>query len=328
MSVSINTTRGKGRSVSLRANGPIDFEIIPRRSLGQHTRLPLPYLYTQDSWKRLFWRSSKRWLAVEVMPARTSDTLRVSLRGDCDPEYRETVIGCIRYCFGLDLPIPQFYAVAAHTPIWSRIAADLRGLRPHRSASPFESLIKLVIRQLISASAARTLVARLVLECGPRVQLSEETYYDFPGPGDLHGTSPARLRNAGIGYKVGLIKALTNAAVRGDLNLLTRSTANEQTLLSKLRGYPGIGDWTCKVFAFDGLGGPDYPLDDITIRRSVGGLVGTAEVPPPLEDVLAFAAPVGKFQALAATYLFGSYWLQKAKELNGSPRRAGSVRRH
>ncbi len=201
---------------------------------------------------------------VDLAPA-SRGHLRAVLRLT-DMRDLTAAVARLRHLLDLDAdPLAVDTALGAD-PRLTHLVARHPGLRLLGSVDPSELLLRTMIGQQISVSAARTHQSRLVAALGapaadPRGRVS--TAFPTAATVAAHGadvlTGP-RARIAAIVEAAGRIAT-------GDLNLhagLTRSVVRERLLALR-----GVGPWTADYVAMRLLADPDTLLDtDLIVRRA------------------------------------------------------------
>jgi DNA-3-methyladenine glycosylase II len=165
----------------------------------------------------------------------------------------------------------HFYAIAKKDPTMRTIARKLRGLRPVRPPTIFESVIIAVTEQQISLYAAIAIRSRLVERYGDVVARDARVFYAFPTPESLAEARPAALRKVGLSATkarciTDFSKKITNCEF--DLDQLTQM--DDSQVVAELTNFRGIGKWTAEYVLVRGMGRVNsLPADDLGIRRAV-----------------------------------------------------------
>lgn len=133
------------------------------------------------------------------------------------------------------------------------------------TVDPFELLVRAVLGQQVSVSAARTLAGRLVALAGsPLPDPLGSVTHTFP--------SAAAVAEADLG-SIGLTerRAATLRSVAGavaDGSLVLDGAAARADTRARLLAVPGIGPWTTEYVAMRALRDPDaFPATDLVLRR-------------------------------------------------------------
>jgi 3-methyladenine DNA glycosylase/8-oxoguanine DNA glycosylase len=172
-----------------------------------------------------------------------------------------------------------------------------RGLRPLRTATVAQSLLRAVSGQLILASRARQIERTVIRAATP----SLGGLHAAPTAADLGRFSPAELERLGLGARRGA--ALVRLCRAIDLEALkSHPTAAVAARLERERG---LGPWSVGVVCLEGLGRYERGLArDLGLVKLAAALWGR-RVEAEETDVL--LAPYGEWAGLASVYLLAGY---------------------
>jgi DNA-3-methyladenine glycosylase II len=174
---------------------------------------------------------------------------------------------------------------------------------PRSKASPFESLVRAVVYQRMSAKAAATIYGKLrALSSG---KLRPET---------LLGAGRPKLKAAGLSdAKLEYVRSLARWFIENPGRARRLSRMKDEEIVETLTSIPGIGLWTANVFLIFTLGRPDVmPANDLGIRKSVQLAYGL----PRLASAAFVSEAAEKwrpFRSLASIYLWNAIRLNLAK---------------
>jgi AraC family transcriptional regulator of adaptative response / DNA-3-methyladenine glycosylase II len=152
-----------------------------------------------------------------------------------------------------------------------QLAARHPGLRVPGTFCGFELAVRAVLGQAISVAAARTLAGRFAAAFGSPFETPFAALRTvFPSPAELAQLAPGRIARLGLPLaRAQGIVALARAVADGGL-ALTPSADLERTL-ERLRGLPGIGEWTAQYIAMRALAWPDaFPHTDLGVMKALG----------------------------------------------------------
>jgi len=135
-------------------------------------------------------------------------------------------------------------------------------LKPSRDR--FGMLVRSIISQQISISAARSIRARLEALVGPaglRPELLAALRID-------------QLRAVGLSpQKASYMHDLAAKVQDGTVSLVRLSRRSDEEIIENLTQVKGIGRWTAQMFLIFALGRPDiFPLDDFGVRSAITSL--------------------------------------------------------
>ena len=146
-----------------------------------------------------------------------------------------------------------------------------RGLRIPGCWDGFELAVRAIVGQKISVKAARTVLNRLVENCGEQQSWDESiklTHF-FPTPENILA---ADLTQIGLTQsKVATLKALASHVA--NKNLILDGTANLEEVTRKLLAIKGIGPWTVEYIAMRALRHPNaFPATDLELQKKISRL--------------------------------------------------------
>ncbi len=246
---------------------------------------------------------------AEAVPTGTVQRPRldVSLWGDgnVQPEAASHLIDRFVGMLNLRLDLEPFYRRFELDPIIGNLAAQLRGLKPIRTQTMYESLIVSIIGQQISTIAAASMQRRLVDLFGEKIVIGGRTYRSFPRPAELAGASIGQLMRCALSTrKAEYIRDVSRSVVQGELDLESLGEVEDsEEVIQRLIVIRGIGRWTAELAAIRGLGRYDVvPADDIGLRKTIARYYGLERASG--EDVRGIARPWGEWKGMATYYLY------------------------
>ncbi len=199
----------------------------------------------------------------------------------------------LRFVLAVDADHAPFLRRFADDPLIGRAVRSLRGLRPLRTATVTHSLLKAVCGQLIQASAARALEARLLRALGtPLGDLILP-----PTRATFGSLAPAQLARAG------LVARKANALVRlsREWDVERLRGVETRAAAARLERERGLGPWSAGMVCLHGLGRYEQGLvGDLGLVKLCGALLGRRAEP---EDTRRLLEPYDEWAGLASVYL-------------------------
>ena len=222
---------------------------------------------------------------AQVSPER----LAVTIDGD-EREHR-TALALGRRVLGVERDLTHFDRAAARIPWLKGLAARMRGVRPPRYPTLWESCVNAIVFQQISLRAASAILRRLVIALGPPLQSASAHLYAFPTATRLMGVEDSVLLAAGLSRsKLATLRRVGEALANGELDEEMLEGRSSPAAAALLRGIKGIGPWTAAVILLRGLGRLDvFPAQDTSVARNLVLVAGTA--PPDIARVLRALRP-------------------------------------
>ncbi len=144
----------------------------------------------------------------------------------------------------------------------------------------FSSLVKIIISQQLSGSAAKTIIGKL------ENQLDNNVY----DPRKISKISTKDLRLCGISNaKITYIKGLSDVLLNNPLYFKKLRNSSKNEAINELSKIKGIGIWTASIFAMGPLGFEDiFPYGDVTLIKAIKLIYGEDFL---IEDVISKWSP-------------------------------------
>ncbi len=211
----------------------------------------------------------------------------VVLRASCESAVDES-----RFLLALDDDTSEFHRRFADDPLLGPSLRALRGLRPTRTATVAQAVLRAVCGQLIQSRRARDLEQEIVRACGENPPSREA----------LARLSPAAICRCGLATS----RASTVSRLVRTLDLEALRTTHAGTALARRRRERGIGPWSVGVIALQGLGRYDTGLvSDLSLVKLFAALRG--RWPERTEETAELLAPYGEWQGLASMFLLAGF---------------------
>jgi DNA-3-methyladenine glycosylase II len=159
----------------------------------------------------------------------------------------------------------------------------------------FVVLVRAIISQQISTSAARSIRNRVFAAVGP----------EKPSAENLMRLRDDELRAAGISpQKLNYLRDLCDNVLDGRLTLNHIGRKSDDGVIDELVQVKGIGRWTAQMFLIFSLGRLDvFPHDDLGIRTNIRNLYGKSDLPDK-KTSHRIAAPWRPYASVASWYLW------------------------
>ena len=161
----------------------------------------------------------------------------------------------------------------------------------------FAMLVRSIVSQQISTSAARAIRKRL---------------QDLAGPEGLTAANLARfradeLRSVGLSpQKAAYVADLSAKVNDGTVDLRRIGRLPDEQVVGRLTQVKGIGRWTAQMFLIFSLGRPDvFPHDDLGVRTAIRDRYGLTDLPDKATSY-AIAASWRPYASVASWYCWRS----------------------
>jgi 3-methyladenine DNA glycosylase/8-oxoguanine DNA glycosylase len=215
---------------------------------------------------------------------------RVQLRAPSEAGLEE-----LRFVLALDDDHSEFLQRFRRDPLLGEATRRLRGLRPLRTATVAQSLLRAVCGQLIQARHARAIERNVIRAAMPA--LTGTRLHAPPDAAALGRLAPAELRRLGLGMRRGA--TLVRLCRSTDLERLR--TLPTDAAAERLARERGLGPWSVGVISLTGLGRFERGLvGDLGLMKLCAALRGRWVEPEETAELL---EPYGEWAGLASVYL-------------------------
>ena len=174
---------------------------------------------------------------------------------------------------------------------------DGRDGRPGRDEH-YGALVRAIVGQQLSVSAARAIYGRLTDRFGGRT----------PTPAEILAEDPEELRAAaGLSRaKAGFLRSLAEHVISGALSLERLDDLSDEEVITELIAVKGLGTWTAHMFLMFHLERPDVlATGDLGIRRAIERAYELDGL-PDAAAIERIAEPWRPYRSLACRYLWRS----------------------
>jgi 3-methyladenine DNA glycosylase/8-oxoguanine DNA glycosylase len=221
---------------------------------------------------------------------RADGTIIVAAGSDAGVEH-------VRFVLGLDDDHSEFLELFGADPMLGETLKHVRGLRPMRTGTVAQSLLRAVAGQLIQASRARAIERAIVRSCTPDLG----GLHAAPTAAELGRFSPAQLARFGLGAR--RASALIRLCRSLDLEGLKQQPT--PAVVARLTRERGLGPWSLGVICLEGLGRYEHGLyRDLGFVKLAAALWGRWV---EAEETDALLAPYGAWSGLASVYLLAGF---------------------
>ncbi|MEN1728400.1 MAG: DNA-3-methyladenine glycosylase 2 family protein [Pseudomonadota bacterium] len=141
-----------------------------------------------------------------------------------------------------------------------------------RGGANFETLLRIIVGQQLSVTAAATIFGRV------RAALDHDLQ-----PERLLALSDEALRSQGLSkQKIGYARGLSDALIAGELEPEALHMHSDEEVIKAVTRLKGFGRWSAEMFLIATLGRPDvWPVDDLGVRAGLQMLKQLSERPTP-----------------------------------------------
>ena len=209
----------------------------------------------------------------------------------------EAGIDHVRFATGLDDDHSEFVRRFADDPMLGATLQRVRGLRPMRTGSVAQALLRAVAGQLILAKEARRIERRIIAKAAPKLG----DLHAAPTAKELARFSPAELARLGLGAR----RATALVRLCRSIDLEGLKAHPSQNVALRLNRERGLGPWSVGVICLEGLGRYEFGLArDLGLVKLASALRGRWVEAEESDELL---APYGEWAGLASVYLLAGF---------------------
>jgi 3-methyladenine DNA glycosylase/8-oxoguanine DNA glycosylase len=203
----------------------------------------------------------------------------------------------VRFALGLDDDHSEFLRRFAGDPLLAGTLRQLRGLRPMRTGTVAQSLLRAVAGQLIQASRARQIERTIIRAATPE----HGGLHAPPTSAELGKFSPAQLGRLGLGAR----RAACLIRLCRSLDLERLKQQPSSAVAARLARERGLGPWSVGIVCLEGLGRYEHGLArDLGLAKLASALWGRWAEPEEADLLL---EPYGDWAGLASVYLLAGF---------------------
>lgn len=206
----------------------------------------------------------------------------------------------LRWMLAVDDDHSEFLRRVADDPLLGRASKHLRGLRPVRTATVAQALLRAVCGQLVDWKTGRTLERRVIRALQSRA-VAATGLSEPPTTSALAAFAPFELRRLGLHERRGAVVVRLCRSLELE-RLHQQPTA---AVVRRIERERGLGPWSAGVVCLEGLGRNEHGLvGDLGLVKLLRALRGR-----PVEgwETAELLEPYGEWAGLASVYLLAGF---------------------
>jgi DNA-3-methyladenine glycosylase II len=204
----------------------------------------------------------------------------VTVTIDGDLREHKRALALVTRMLGIDRDVAHFSRAAERIPWLSELAERMRGVRPPRYPTLWETSVNAIVFQQLSLLAASAIMRRLIVGLGQSVESDGVALYAFPVAESFLAAEDDVLRAAGLSAgKLSTLRRVAQALEAGSLDEAMLEERGSPDAAALLRGIKGIGPWTATLILLRGLGRLDvFPMNDSSVVRNLALVSGSDRI--------------------------------------------------
>ncbi len=204
----------------------------------------------------------------------------------------------LRWMLALDDDHSEFLRRFRADPLIGRATVHLRGLRPVRTGTVAQSLLRAVCGQLIDSKTARFLERRVIRALQPR---GDDGLCEPPDTPTLAAAAPFELRRLGLHER----RSATVVRLCRSLELERLHSLPTGAVVRRIERERGLGPWSAGVVCLEGLGRWEHGLvGDLGLVKLLRAQRGR---PVEAWETAELLEPYGEWAGLASVYLLAGF---------------------
>lgn len=205
----------------------------------------------------------------------TPDVRLLFLAGGPSVDTQRSLQQTVRKMLGLAVDPAPLHAAAMRLRDLRSTALSLRGMRPPRFATLFDTFGNVVPFQQLSLDAGAAIVGRLVERFGEQLTHGDQTFVAFPTASAVAGARLSALLGCGLSRsKAESLRYLAKAMEAGEIGEETIAQLGTSDALKRLIELPGIGPWSAALVLLRGFGRLEvFPPGDSGAERGLNALL-------------------------------------------------------
>jgi 3-methyladenine DNA glycosylase/8-oxoguanine DNA glycosylase len=203
-----------------------------------------------------------------------------------------------RWMLAVDDDHSEFLRLVADDPLLSRAAKHLRGLRPVRTATVAQALLRAVCGQLVDWKTGRSLERKVIRSLS---EADDDGLSEPPTTTALGAAAPFELRRLGLHER----RAAAVVRLCRSLELERFHELPTDAVVRRIERERGLGPWSAGVVCLEGLGRFEHGLvGDLGLIKLLRALRGRQVEGWETAELL---EPYGEWAGLASVYLLAGF---------------------
>ncbi len=244
--------------------------------------------------------------------------LTVYSKGKIDIEETEKVVRELDWRYGFDEDISEFLREFKDDKFLKPVFKRWRGMRANCENSLYELLIISIVLQNATVKRTVQMMNSLFNAYGTKLEFNNKELYAYWNPDDLNGVDEEELRALKVGYRAKMIKRISEAFVRGEIDESRLRKMNTEDAKKEVMKLYGVGPATAQIV----LGGYLRRYDTFDLKgklweqKTLSRIMFNKKLVPIEEIVNEFDKRYGKWRGLAFHYIFTDvFWRHREKKI-------------
>lgn len=230
----------------------------------------------------------------------------------------ERIVQELNWRYGFNEDISEFIEEFKNDRFLKPAFRCLRGMRSNCANSLYELLIISILLQNATVRRTIQMMNNLFKAYGSKLRFDGKELFAYWSPEALNEVDEEQLRALKVGYRAKMIKRVSEAFARGEIDELKLRSMSTEDAKQQLMKLYGVGPATAQIV----LGGYLRRYDTFDLKgrfweqKILSRTMFDEELVPAEEIVSEFKKRYGKWRGLAFHYIFTDvFWRHREKEI-------------
>jgi N-glycosylase/DNA lyase len=230
----------------------------------------------------------------------------------------EEIVNEVNWRYGLDEDISAFFMKFENDRFLKPVFKRFRGMRNNCANSLYELLIISIVLQNASIRRTVQMMNNLFNAYGTRLTFDNRELFAYWSPVDLAKASEEELRTLKVGYRARMIKLVSEAFARGEIEESKTRKMDTEDARKELMKLYGVGPATAQNILIGYLRRYDvFDLEGkIWEQKILSRVMFKKETVPAEKITQEFERRYGKWKGLAFNYIFTEvFWRHRERRI-------------
>ena len=234
------------------------------------------------------------------------------------PNMMESVVEELNWRYGFSEDISEFFEEFKNDLFLKTVFKRWRGMRVNCANSLYELLVISIVLQNATVRRTTQMMDNLFNAYGSKLEFDGKELFAYWNPEVFNEVDEEELRTLKVGYRAKMIKRVSEAFARGEIDELKLRKMNTEEARQELMKLYGVGPATAQII----LGGYFRKYDTFDLKgkfweqKILSRIMYGKKLVPADEITDEFNKRYGKWRGLAFHYIFTDlFWRHREKKI-------------
>jgi len=244
--------------------------------------------------------------------------LTVYSKNKLTPNVVGRIVNELDWRYGFNEDISEFFKEFKNDKFLKPVFKRWKGMRSNCANSLYELLIISIVLQNATVKRTIQMMNNLFNPYGSKLKFNGKELFAYWNPEDLSDVDEEKLRALKVGYRAKMIKRVSEAFARGEIDELKLRKMNTEDAKQELMKLYGVGPATAQII----LGGYLRKFDVFDLKgkfweqKILSRVMSGKKLVPTDEITDEFNNRYGKWRGLAFHYIFTDlFWRHREKKI-------------